>query len=136
MDTIDHRFRRVPLAADHTIRGDNARPETINELAERGLKVVAAPKWAGSVEDGVEHLRSYEEILVHPRAKGIREESIMWRYKTDPRTGDVLPKLVDGNDHGWDAVRYALAPLIQHGKRHAPRVYFPGMDEKAKEAGS
>lgn len=117
MDTIDRRFRRVPGATDHVIRGDSSRPETINELATRGLRVEAAPKWAGSVEDGIEHLRSYEEILIHPRCKGILQESRMWRYKTDQQTGDVLPKLVDGNDHGWDATRYGLAPLIQKNRR-------------------
>lgn len=110
---IDRRFRRVPGADDHTIRGDAARPETINELCQRGLDVVAAPKWSGSVEDGVEHLRGYDQIVIHPRCKGLIEEARLYRYKTDPRTGDVLPKILDAHNHGWDAVRYALAPIIQ-----------------------
>lgn len=113
MDEIDRRFRRVPGAADHKIRGDAARPETINELKQRGLDVIAAAKWAGSVEDGVEHLRSYEEIVIHPRCKGLIEEARLYRYKTDARTGDVLPKILDAHNHGWDAVRYALAPIIR-----------------------
>jgi len=125
MDTIARRFFRVPGAEDHTIRGDNARPETINELCRRGLRVRAAPKWSGSVEDGVEHLRSYEEIVIHPRCKELIQEARMWRYKTDARTGDVLPKLADGHDHGWDSIRYALTPLIR--KQNTPRVWFPGM---------
>jgi phage terminase large subunit len=37
----------------------------------------------------------------------------LWKYKTDRLTGDPLPKLQDGNDHRWDAVRYALSPLIR-----------------------
>jgi phage terminase large subunit len=125
MDTIARRFLRVPGADGHTIRGDAARPETINELRRRGLKVTAAPKWSGSVEDGVEHLRSYEEIVIHPRCKDLIQEARMWRYKTDARTGDVLPKLADGHDHGWDSIRYALSPLIR--RPNTPRVWFPGM---------
>ena len=32
----------------------------------------------------------------------------MWSYKVDRLTGDVLPVLVDANNHCWDAVRYAI----------------------------
>lgn len=113
MDEINRRFRRISGAEDHTIRGDCSRPETINELRQRGLKVTAAKKWPGSVEDGIEHFRGYEEIIIHPECKGIIQDARLWRYKTDTRTGDVLPKLIDGNDHGWDAARYALAPIIR-----------------------
>ena len=28
-----------------------------------------------------------------------------------------LPVLKDGNEHTWDAARYALAPLIRQGSR-------------------
>lgn len=113
MDQIDRHFRSVPGAADHTIRGDAARPETVNELKRRGLKVVSADKWPGSVEDGILHLLGYDEIVIHPRCTGLIEEARLWRRKTDPRSGDVMPKLIDGYDHGWDAVRYALAPIIR-----------------------
>jgi phage terminase large subunit len=113
MAEIDRRFRRVPGASDYVIRGDCSRPETINELRQLGLRVQPAAKWTGSVEDGAEHLRSYEEIVIHPRCSGIIQEARLWRYKRDPRTDDVLPKIRDGNDHGWDAARYALEPIIR-----------------------
>ncbi len=113
MDEINRRFRRISGADDHVIRGDCSRPETINELRQRGLNVLAAKKWAGSVEDGIEHLRGYEQIVIDPQCTGIIQDARLWRYKTDPRTGDVLPKLRDGNDHGWDAVRYGLVSLIR-----------------------
>jgi phage terminase large subunit len=132
MDTIARRFARVPGAVDHTIRGDNARPETINELKRRGFKVKAAPKWKGSVEDGVEYLRSFEEIILHPRCKGAIQECRLWRYKTDSRTGDVLPKLADGNDHGPDSWRYALAPLLKRGR--VPLVWYPGKEDQEETA--
>jgi len=130
MDNLARRWDRVPGSRDYKIRADNSRPETINEMKRRGFKCVAAPKWSGSVEDGVEHLRSYEEIIIHPRCKGWLQEARLWRYKTDARTGDVLPKLADGHDHGPDATRYGLSPLIR--KQVTPKVWFPGMEEAEK----
>lgn len=112
-DEIKRRFIEVPGAEAHTIRADNARPETINEMNRRGLKVQGAAKWSGSVEDGIAHLRSYEQIVIHPRCKETIREARLWRYKTDTKSGDVLPKLAAGNEHRWDAVRYALAPMIK-----------------------
>jgi len=119
LDDIEREWSKVPGAKQHTIRADSARPETINEMASRGWKIVGAKKWSGSVEDGIEHLRSYEKIVIHPRCKRAREEARLWSYKTDPRTDDVIPKLKDGFEHVWDAVRYALAPIIQKGRGFA-----------------
>jgi len=128
MDDLARRWDRVPGSRDYTVRADNSRPETINEMKLRGFKCIGAKKGPGSVEDGVEYLRSFEEIVIHPRCKGWIEEARLWRYKTDPRTGDVLPKLKDGHDHGPDATRYALAPFII--RERTPRVWFPSMDEQ------
>lgn len=107
------RFRRIPGAADHTIRGDAARPETIAELNRLGLRVIAAPKWEGSVKDGIEHIRSYEMVIIHSRCELTTREARLYRYKTDPLTEDVLPVPIDKHNHTWDSARYGLAPLIQ-----------------------
>ncbi len=117
LDAMERTWRAVPGAEKHTIRADAARPETSNELRKRGLKVESAPKWQGSVEDGITFLRSFEKIVIHPQCTRAISEARLWRYKVDPRTGDVLPELQDGHEHVWDAVRYALAPLIKQGAR-------------------
>ena len=114
-DATARAFDEVPDARKYVIRSDAARPETIAALKARGFRTEAAPKWSGSVQDGIQHLRSYTDIVIHPRCKRAIEEARLWRYKTDPRTEEVLPHLVSGNDHIWDAVRYALAPLIKKG---------------------
>lgn len=108
-------FDTVPDSRQYAIRSDSARPETIAEMKKRGFRTEAAPKWSGSVQDGIQHLRSYTDIVIHPRCKRAIEEARLWRYKTDPRTEEVLPHLHAGNDHIWDAVRYALSPLIKKG---------------------
>jgi phage terminase large subunit len=69
------------------------------------------------VEDGIEHLRSYEQFIIHPRCTLAASEARLWRYKTDKRTGDVLPELIDAHNHVWDAARYALSPLIRQGSK-------------------
>jgi phage terminase large subunit len=121
MDDLARCFREIPDATSHTIRGDSARPETINELNRRGFTIAPADKWDGSVKDGVEHLRgAYETIVIHPRCKRAQQEARLWRYQTDKRTGDVLPKLVDRDNHVFDAVRYGLGPLIKHAPSFTP----------------
>ena len=115
MDATVRAFDVVPDSRSYVIRADSARPETISEIKKRGFRIQAADKWAGSVEDGIQHIRSYDEIILHPRCPRTIQEARLWRYKTDPRTDDVIPALVDANNHCWDAIRYALSPLIKKG---------------------
>lgn len=117
LDDIPQMFALVPDADMHDIMADCSRPETINHLGNHGWeRVRAAPKWPGSVEDGVEFLRSFERIVIHERCRHTADEARMWRYKTDPLTEQVLPVLVKGNDHTWDAARYALSYIIKGRK--------------------
>lgn len=114
-------FDSVPDSRKYLIRADNARPETIAAIRKRGFRIEGAPKWTGSVEDGISHLRSYDAIVIHPQATRAVANARLWRYKTragasgDPHAADaeVLPTLVDGNDDCWDAARYALVSLIR-----------------------
>ena len=104
----------VPGCSEYVIRADNARPETISYVKRNAkLKVIAAEKWAGSVEDGIKFLRSFEVIIIHPRCKHVQDEAKFYKHKTDPLTGDVLPDIIDKFNHGWDSIRYALQPVIK-----------------------
>jgi phage terminase large subunit len=117
LDDTPALFDTVPDARKHTIRADSSRPETISHMRRHGYsRILGCSKGPGSVEDGVEHLRSYERIVIHPRCVHAAEEARLWSYKTDKLTGDVLPVLLDKHDHIWDAVRYALEPIIRAGK--------------------
>jgi phage terminase large subunit len=116
LDNTPALFDEVPGSRHFRIRADSARPETIRHMQRRGFDIIGAEKGKGSVEDGIAHLRSYEAIVIHPRCEHAIEESRLWSYKTDRLTGDVLAELVDKHNHIWDAVRYALEPMIkQHG---------------------
>ncbi len=106
-------FNKVPDIQRWEIRADNARPETISYMVRQNYKVKACPKWKGSVEDGIEYIRSFRRIYVHPRCKHTYEEFKFYSYKQDKNTGDILPIVVDKDNHYMDALRYALNPYIQ-----------------------
>ena len=59
------------------------------------------------------HLRSYEKIIIRPSCLHAIEEARLWSYKTDRLSGDILPVVQDGNDHIFDAARYALEPVMR-----------------------
>ncbi len=107
LDDTPALFDTIPGARRWPIKADNARPETISHIKRKGFNISAAKKWAGSVEDGVEYLRSFDEIVVHPRCKHTAEELRLYSYKVDRQTEDILPMLVDANNHCIDALRYA-----------------------------
>lgn len=107
--------RLLPGIEAHAVRADNARPESISHVRHhaQGLpKLEAAKKWQGSVKDGIEHLRSYDEIVVHVECEQTRRECRLYSHKVN-QAGDVLPDVVDAYNHYIDALRYALAPLIR-----------------------
>ncbi len=99
----------------HIIVADSARPETISYMSKRGFNIVRARKGAGSVEEGVEFMKSHD-IVVHPDCKHVIDEFTHYSYKEDPLTDEVLPELADRKNHTVDAARYAL-----EGARRARR---------------
>lgn len=113
-DTVPYLKQRIPGIEKYVTRADSARPESISHVRRKGLpNIQAVEKWSGSVEDGIAHLRSYKEIIIHPRCTETIKEARMYSYKVDRQTGDVLPDIVDAHNHYIDAIRYALAPLIK-----------------------
>jgi phage terminase large subunit len=104
-------LREIPEAKNHSARCDNSRPETISHLCPAGVRAKAVEKWKGSVEDGIAFIKS-QKIVVHPSCKNTWDELGKYRYKVDRRTGDVLPDIIDKDNHCCDALRYALEPFI------------------------
>jgi len=112
---------RLPGIERHVTRADSARPETISHVKSKGRdgqranlpRLQGVEKWKGSVEDGIAHLRSYKEIVIHPRCVQTLREARLYSYKVDRLTGDVLTDIVDANNHYMDAMRYALQPMIK-----------------------
>ena len=131
-DIAAYMIQRLPGIENHAVRADSARPETISHVKSRGKdgsranlpRIVGVEKWKGSVEDGIAHLRSYQEIIIHPRCKKTLSEARLYSYKVDRLTGDVLTDIVDKHNHYMDATRYALGPLIK--RKGAVGMLLPG----------
>lgn len=118
-DTAAFVTSRIDRFAEYATRWDSARPESISHLRRHGLpRSEAVEKWKGSVEDGIAFLRSFHELVIHPRCVETIKEARLYSYKRDRLTGDVLPDIVDANNHFIDACRYALGPMIR--RRSAP----------------
>ncbi|MCY1420174.1 phage terminase, large subunit, PBSX family [compost metagenome] len=113
-DTAEYMTSRIPGFADHAVRADSARPESISYLARHGIpRIEGVKKGKGSVEDGVEHIKSYQEVIIHPRCTAVFEEFRKYAYKVDRLSGDILPMIDDDWNHYIDAIRYALEPVMR-----------------------
>lgn len=113
-DTASLLIKTMPTIAAHTIRADNARPESISYLKRNGLpRMESCKKGAGSVEDGVEFIKTFKQVVIHERCKNTYNEFSLYSYKIDRHSGDILPTITDAYNHAIDALRYALEPIMR-----------------------
>lgn len=114
----DHMGEKI---ARHDVIADNARPENISYLQKpinqtggsfQLPRIKPAKKGKGSVEDGIDFIKSHRNII-HPDCPEIHREFKLYSYKVDRQSGQVLPVLVKDHDHCIDAARYALEPVMQ-----------------------
>ena len=98
-------FDTIPGSRKWLIRADSARPETVSYMKRQGFRITSAIKGVGSIEDGIEFLRSFD-IIVHPRCTKVAEELTLYAYKVDDHTGEILPVLDDKNNHTIDALHH------------------------------
>jgi phage terminase large subunit len=104
----------IPGIENYVTRADNARPESISYVKRHGLPLIeGVDKWKGSVEDGIEHIKSYKEVIIHPRCPKTLKEFDSYSFRVDRLSQDILPDILDENNHYIDATRYAINPLIK-----------------------
>ena len=113
LDELPSFFSSIETARDWPIKADCARPETISYLSRLGFDISGAEKWQGSVQDGIEYLRGFRKIYIHPRCEEVITEFMNYSYKTDRINGDILPIVEDKWNHCIDALRYALDGYIR-----------------------
>lgn len=99
-------------------RADSAQPAMISHVRMKGMRrITGAKKGKGSVEDGIQFIRSFRHIYVHPRCKKTLNELNTYSWKVDRLSGDILDVPVDANNHYLDALRYALEPIMGKFKK-------------------
>jgi phage terminase large subunit len=115
IDELPQLFDSVETARKWPLYADCSRPETISYVRRQGFNIKPCKKWQGSIEDGIDFLKTFD-IIIHPRCQHIIDEFNHYSYKVDKQTGDILPIIVDAWNHGIDALRYSLTGLIKgHG---------------------
>ena len=113
IDELPQLYRSVPGADQWPIKGDSARPETISYLRRHGYNIDGAEKWADSIEEGINFIKSFDKVVIDPRCKHTADEFRLYSYKTDRLTDEVLPVVLDKNNHTIDALRYAMVDYIK-----------------------
>ena len=115
-DTSMYLKSKIKDIEKYVICADCARPESISYLKRNGLpKIRGVKKWSGSVIDGIEFIKSFDKIIIHPKCENTISEFRLYSYKIDKRTDTILPDVEDSNNHIIDAIRYALEPIYKKG---------------------
>jgi len=111
---------KLPQIKNHTIWVDSSRPETISAINKQYVEELqcylfaqGVEKGAGSVEDGIENMKSYKMINIHPRCVNLIENFNLYSYKVD-RRGNILRDIEKKYDDGIDAIRYGLESLVKN----------------------
>jgi phage terminase large subunit len=87
---------------------DSAEPKSIDELKSFGMRVRGARKGPGSVEFGIKFLQDLEQIAIDPvKCPLAAREFINYALEMD-RSGNIISRFPDKDNHSIDAVRYAL----------------------------
>ena len=117
IDDTANLFNSVLGGVDNIITADSARPETISYLRQHGYpKMRPAHKGKGSVEDGIEFIKSFDGVVIHDRCKHTADDFGLYSYKENKLTNEPLPVLEDRNNNCIDAIRYALEQIMMmHG---------------------
>lgn len=116
-DTVPYLEKHIPDIRKYPSYADNARPESISHLKGKGLiRIKAVEKGKGSVEDGIEFIKSFKKVIIHTRCKQTAYEFREYSYKKDRLTDEVLPIVVDKDNHYIDALRYALEKIMKRKK--------------------
>jgi len=114
MPDLSHLIKKVIARKSYKVLADCSRPETISYLRNYcSWNIHSADKWTGSVEDGIEYLRGFKQIIIHPDCPRTLEEFKRYSFKVDKKTNEILPVVIDEYNHCIDALRYAISNLIR-----------------------
>lgn len=101
-------FHTVEDSERWPILADSSGGIFIDHMRKHGFpKMQPAIKGPGSVEQGVEWLKSFT-ILVHAKCTHTIDELTCYSYEVDKQTGAVTSALADKDNHVIDALRYSV----------------------------
>jgi len=100
--------KHLPDLKQYTIFADNARPESISFIKRQGYAIKEVEKGKGTIVDGIAYIKSFDQIIIHPRCTETIKEFTLYSYKVDERSGDITSEIIDKQNNCIDSVRYAL----------------------------
>lgn len=109
--TLIQRLRELNLNMNTVIYADPAEPDKILEMGQAGFNVIEAEK---DVLDGIDSVLRFR-LRPTERSVNLIKELQMYKRKTNPKTGEVLPEPVKWQDHLMDAMRYAIHNHCKQG---------------------
>lgn len=126
IDELPQLWDNIDGVREHKVIADSQRPDTISHMNNKGFNVVKTRKTKGAtgkgyIEDGISFMRSFKMIYVHERCKNTTYEFKTYSYKQDRLTNEILPIIIDANNHYIDSIRYAIEDEIRgKGGRYRP----------------
>lgn len=113
LDDVARAAAKIPDFHRYATRADSAQPAMISHVKAKGLpRLEPAKKGKGSIEDGIQFIRSFRRVYIHPRCKEALKEFDNYSWKVDRSTGEITDTPVDAYNHYIDALRYALEPVM------------------------
>lgn len=96
------------LQPSEEVIADSAEMKSVNDMRSFGMRCIAASKGPGSVRTSIRWLQSLSEIIIDPhKCPATAKEFIEYEYE-QTRDGEYADVYPDKNNHGIDAVRYAM----------------------------
>ena len=110
MTTTDiHRFLQEQNLEEY-VYIDSAEPRLIEELRRMGNMVRPTIKGQDSIRAGIDLLKRYK-LVIDPQSDNLIREMRNYKWQED-RTGKLLNKPQQGNDHTIDSLRYATYNIL------------------------
>lgn len=105
---IAETLKNLPKAL---VVADSAEPKSIAEIKMYGINIVPTIKGADSIRHGIKTVQDQKVSVTKQSYELLKEyRNYLWAVDKD---GKVIPGVPEGgNDHGLDAVRYAMNSLI------------------------
>jgi phage terminase large subunit len=111
------------FVGNHYVTCDSAEPKSIKELQNMGIRAIGAKKGPDSIMHGIQWLQGHE-IIIDTKCQHLRNEFQLYQWKKD-KNGASMRVPEDRNQHGIDAIRYALES--ESTARYATTVQLKGL---------
>lgn len=112
-DIYEYLTQHKGLTYGEEVIADSAEMKSIADMRAYGMRCIGATKGPGSVRAGIRWLQTMAEIIIDPaRCPATAKEFSEYEYEKD-RDGNPVDAFPDENNHGIDAVRYALNRIWQ-----------------------